>query len=93
MIYPHPTPQREEPIPHDPRNEPIPEEEDGGASPEEAEKKARKEEGVGMKGSAARLPTGAGTNAKLKKSASTEDEYGLPTGIRGNKQNVRSRKA
>lgn len=79
----HPTEKKPEPIPHDPRNEPIPEPktDKDSRSAEERERKARKEEGVDMKGSQDKLPTGKETNARKEENVVTEDEYGMPTGI------------
>lgn len=70
----HPIEKKPEPLPHDPRNEPIPEKKDDERIPslEEAERKARKEEGLDMKSTEDKLPTGK---------EEIEDEYGMPTGI------------
>jgi hypothetical protein len=76
----HPIKKKHGPIPHDPRNEPLPEGDHEGRSREG--KEARLEEGVEMKGSERKYPSGENAVGPRKESAETEDEYGLPTGIR-----------
>ena len=81
MSNEHPIKKAPGTVPHDPRNEPLPETgtEKGNRSAEEAEREARKEEGLDMKG----LKTsGKKANGPREDNAVTEDEYGMPTGIR-----------
>ncbi len=73
----HPIKKKHEPVPHDPRNEPLPENDQPDRSGERSEKEVRKEAGVGMKKND--LPD---LNGPRSKTEETEDEYGLPTGIR-----------
>ena len=78
----HPIRKKNTPIPHDPRNEPLPEGDQPDRPKEGAEKDARIEEGVGLKGADHKLPTGKPARDERGEQRVTEDEYGLPTGIR-----------